>query len=73
VTGPRIVTERTREEMKHVLRDIQTGSFAREFLLENQVGQPRLQAQRRATGETLVSQVGRRLRKMMPFIAKDNA
>ncbi len=73
VTGPRIVTERTREEMKHVLRDIQTGSFAREFLLENQVGQPRLQAQRRATGETLVSQVGRKLRNMMPFIAKDNA
>jgi ketol-acid reductoisomerase len=73
LTGPRIVTEETREEMKRVLRDIQTGSFAREFLLENQVGQPRLQAQRRATGETQVSQVGRKLRKMMPFIAKGNA
>jgi len=69
VTGPRIVTDATRDEMRAVLRDIQTGSFAREFLLENQVGQPRLQAQRRATGETLVSQVGRRLRKMMPFIS----
>jgi ketol-acid reductoisomerase len=68
VTGPRIVTDATRAEMRRVLRDIQTGAFAREFLLENQVGQPRLQAQRRATGETLVSQVGRRLRKMMPFI-----
>ncbi|MEJ2666826.1 MAG: ketol-acid reductoisomerase [Deinococcales bacterium] len=68
VTGPRIVTDATRAEMQRVLRDIQTGAFAREFLLENQVGQPRLQAQRRATGETLVSQVGRRLRKMMPFI-----
>ncbi len=73
LTGPRIVTDDTREEMKRVLRDIQTGSFAREFLLENQVGQPRLKAQRRATGETLVSQVGRKLRKMMPFIAKGNA
>ncbi|HKI58920.1 MAG TPA: ketol-acid reductoisomerase [Trueperaceae bacterium] len=69
VTGPRIVTDATRDEMRAVLRDIQTGAFAREFLLENQVGQPRLQAQRRATGETLVSQVGRRLRKMMPFIS----
>ncbi len=69
VTGPRIVTDDTRAEMQRVLRDIQTGTFAREFLLENQVGQPRLQAQRRATGETLVSQVGRKLRKMMPFIS----
>ncbi len=69
VTGPRIVTDDTRAEMQRVLRDIQTGIFAREFLLENQVGQPRLQAQRRATGETLVSQVGRKLRKMMPFIS----
>jgi len=68
VSGPRIVTDDTRAEMKRVLRDIQTGAFAREFLLENQVGQPRLKAQRRATGETVVSQVGRALRKMMPFI-----
>jgi ketol-acid reductoisomerase len=73
VTGPRIVTDQTRAEMKQVLRDIQTGAFAREFLLENQVGQPRLQAQRRATGETLVSQVGRKLRKMMPFIGEGKA
>jgi len=69
VTGPRIVTDATRTEMRNILRDIQTGTFAREFLLENQVGQPRLKAQRRATGETLVSQVGRKLRKMMPFIS----
>ena len=69
VTGPRIVTDDTRAEMRNILRDIQTGIFARDFLLENQVGQPRLQAQRRATGETLVSRVGRKLRKMMPFIS----
>ncbi len=73
VTGPRIVTDATRAEMKRVLRDIQTGAFAREFLLENQVGQPRLKSQRRATGETLVSQVGRKLRKMMPFIGGKDA
>ena len=67
-TGPRMVTEETRAEMKRVLGEIQDGVFAREFLLENQVGQPRLKAQRSATGRTQVSEVGRRLRKMMPFI-----
>jgi ketol-acid reductoisomerase len=69
VTGPRMVTEGTREEMRAVLRDIQTGSFAREFLLENQVGQPRLRSQRRATDASQVAEVGARLRAMMPFIA----
>ncbi len=68
VSGPRIVTDETRAEMKRVLNDIRTGSFAREFMLEHTVGQPRLKTQRRASEETLVAQVGRRLRKMMPFI-----
>ena len=70
VTGPKLVTDATRQAMRDVLRDIQTGTFAREFLLENQVGQPRLQAQRRATGETQLAEVGARLRTMMPFIAQ---
>ncbi|CAN5696197.1 ketol-acid reductoisomerase [soil metagenome] len=70
VTGPRMVTDETREEMRAILRDIQTGSFAREFLLEHQVGQPRLRSQRRATSESLVADVGAKLRKMMPFIAQ---
>ncbi len=71
VTGPKMVTDATRQTMREVLSDIQTGSFAREFLLENQVGQPRLQAQRRATGETQLAEVGARLRAMMPFIAQE--
>ncbi len=70
VTGPRIITDETRAEMKRVLADIQQGKFARDFLLENQVGQPTLKAGRRATGEAQVSEVGGRLRKMMPFIEK---
>jgi ketol-acid reductoisomerase len=70
VTGPRIVTDETRAEMKRVLRDIQQGKFARDFLLENQVGQPTLKAGRRATGEMQVAEVGGRLRQMMPFIGK---
>ena len=68
VTGDRIVTDETRKEMKSVLTDIQSGRFARDFLLENQVGQPSLLTGRENTGTTQVSEVGRRLRKMMPFI-----
>ena len=68
-TGKRIVTDETRAEMRKVLAEIRSGVFAREFLLENQVGQPTLSTGRRNTEESLVSQVGKRLRKMMPFIA----
>ncbi len=70
VTGPRIITDETRAEMKRVLQDIQKGKFARDFLLENQVGQPTLKAGRRATSQTQVAEVGGRLRQMMPFIGK---
>jgi ketol-acid reductoisomerase len=69
-TGKRIVTEETRAEMRRVLAEIQTGRFAQEFLLENQVGQPRLKTERAASDASRVAEVGRRLRKMMPFIAK---
>ena len=69
-TGKRIVTEETRAEMRQVLAEIQTGRFAQEFLLENQVGQPRLKTERAASDRSRVAEVGRRLRKMMPFIAK---
>jgi len=68
VTGPKMVTDATRAAMRDVLRDIQQGVFARDFLLENQVGQPRLKAQRAATTASQVAEVGARLRKMMPFI-----
>ena len=68
VTGDRIVTDETRKEMKSVLGDIQSGRFARDFLLENQVGQPTLLTGRENTEATEVSIVGRKLRKMMPFI-----
>ncbi len=68
-TGQRMVTDATRTEMKQVLREIQQGVFAREFLLENQAGQPALLAQRAATSRTQLAEVGARLRKMMPFIA----
>ncbi|MDZ7707679.1 MAG: ketol-acid reductoisomerase [Trueperaceae bacterium] len=69
-TGKRMVTEETRAEMRQVLREIQTGRFAHEFLLENQVGQPRLKTERAASDRSQVAEVGRRLRKMMSFIEK---
>jgi ketol-acid reductoisomerase len=71
VTGPRIVTEETKKEMKRVLTDIQTGKFAKDFVLENQAGQPVLKARRRIDAEHQIEQVGAKLRAMMPWISKN--
>ncbi|WP_425995957.1 ketol-acid reductoisomerase [Caulobacter sp. DWR1-3-2b1] len=71
VTGPRIVTSETKAEMKRVLEDIQSGKFVRDFMLENQVGQPSFKATRRRAGEHQIEEVGARLRGMMPWIAKN--
>jgi ketol-acid reductoisomerase len=71
VTGPRIITEETKKEMKRVLTDIQTGKFARDFVLENQAGQPTLKAKRRIGAEHQIEEVGAKLRAMMPWIAKN--
>ncbi|MCK7598799.1 ketol-acid reductoisomerase [Microbulbifer sp. CAU 1566] len=68
VTGPRIVTEETKAEMKRVLKDIQTGKFAKDFMLESLAGQPRLKAERRIGGEHQIEEVGAKLRAMMPWI-----
>ncbi|WP_193166407.1 ketol-acid reductoisomerase [Microbulbifer hainanensis] len=68
VTGPRIVTEETKAEMKRVLKDIQTGKFAKDFMLESLAGQPRLKAERRIGSEHEIEQVGAKLRDMMPWI-----
>ncbi|GAB2525926.1 ketol-acid reductoisomerase [Microbulbifer agarilyticus] len=68
VTGPRIVTEETKVEMKRVLSDIQTGKFAKDFMLESLAGQPRLKAERRIGGEHQIEEVGAKLRAMMPWI-----
>ena len=71
VTGPRIITEETKKEMKRVLTDIQTGKFARDFVLENQAGAPMLKAKRRISGEHQIEEVGAKLRGMMPWIARN--
>jgi len=66
--GPRIVTEETKKEMKKILHEIQSGQFARDWLLENRVNQPTFQATRRRERGHLIETVGKQLRKMMPWI-----
>ena len=66
--GPRIITDDTKTEMRKILKEIQTGQFAREFILENQAGAPVLKANRRLSREHQIEQVGEKLRGMMPWI-----
>ncbi|OGT63729.1 MAG: ketol-acid reductoisomerase [Gammaproteobacteria bacterium RIFCSPLOWO2_02_FULL_47_50] len=66
--GPRIVTEESRKAMKEILREIQTGQFAKEFILENQSGAASLKAMRRISREHQIEIVGEKLRSMMPWI-----
>jgi ketol-acid reductoisomerase len=65
--GRRIVTEETRQEMRRVLREIQEGVFARNWILENQVGRPNFMSRRRLESEHQVEVVGRELRNMMSW------
>jgi ketol-acid reductoisomerase len=66
--GPRIITEETREEMRRILDDIQSGRFANEWILENQAGRPVFNALRKKSAEHPIEEVGERLRSMMPWI-----
>ncbi|HYE82735.1 MAG TPA: ketol-acid reductoisomerase [Clostridia bacterium] len=68
VTGKRIVTKETRNEMKKILSEIQDGTFAKEWILENQANRPSFNAMRKRESEHQVEQVGRELRKMMSWI-----
>ena len=69
-TGPRIVTDETKAEMRRVLADIQQGRFARDWVLENKAGQVSFKAMRGRHAEHGIEAVGERLRGMMPWIAK---
>ncbi len=71
VTGPRIVTAETKAEMKRVLTDIQSGTFTRNWLLENKVGQVGFKATRARVNDHQIEQVGEKLRAMMPWIGKN--
>ena len=69
--GPRVIDEHVRAEMKRILADIQSGRFAREWVLENNAGQPSFKAMRRRAAEHPIEEVGERLRAMMPWIAEN--
>src|SRR5687768_5064271 len=68
VTGPKIVTDETKKVMKQVLKDIQTGEYAKSFVLENAGGAPTLISRRRLNSEHPIEQVGEKLRAMIPWI-----
>ena len=68
VTGPRIVTDETKKAMKQALKDIQTGEYAKSFILENRAGAPTLLSRRRLNAEHPIEVVGEKLRAMMPWI-----
>jgi len=67
-TGPRIITDETKAEMKRVLADIQAGRFVKNFVLDNRAGQPELKAARKAAAAHPIEKVGAELRAMMPWI-----
>lgn len=66
--GKRIVNQETRAVMKKILEEIQTGAFAREWILENQAGRPMFSTERNREKTHLIEQVGQKLRAMMPFL-----
>ena len=71
VSGPKIIDAGVRKRMKEVLDRIQSGEYAKEFVLESRAGQPTLLSRRRQTAEHPIEKVGARLREMMPWIRKN--
>jgi ketol-acid reductoisomerase len=71
VTGPKIITEETKKAMRAALLDIQSGEYAKSFILENRAGAPTLLSRRRMTAEHEIEKVGGKLREMMPWIRKN--
>jgi ketol-acid reductoisomerase len=71
VTGPKIITEDTKNAMREVLARIQSGEYAKDFILENRAGAPSILSRRRITAEHSIEQVGGKLREMMPWIKRN--
>ena len=66
--GPKIVTDETRQAMKQILTDIQSGAFAEDWIEENHTGRPRFNAMRKADVDHPIEKIGLELRRMMPFV-----
>jgi ketol-acid reductoisomerase len=71
VTGPKVIGEESKKAMRECLARIQSGEYARDFILENRAGAPMLRARRRLTSQHSIEQVGEKLRSMMPWIKKN--
>jgi len=72
ISQEKIVTREVRENMKQMLKDIQTGKFAKDWILENQAGRPFFYTMRKKESEHLIEKVGKELRKMMPWLKERN-
>ncbi|MFC3931663.1 ketol-acid reductoisomerase [Streptococcus dentapri] len=72
VSGPRVITEQVKENMKTVLADIQSGKFAQEFVDDFKSGRPRLEAYRKEAADLEIEKVGAELRKAMPFVGQND-
>ena len=68
VSGPRVIGEESKKAMREILKEIQNGQFAKDFILEGQAGYPRMNAERNNMKETLIEKTGEKLRAMMPWI-----
>mgnify|MGYP001232324749 CR=1 FL=1 len=68
ISGPRVINEETKERMREILKDIQTGKFAKEWILENQTNRPQFNAINAREQEHPIEKVGKELRQLMPFI-----
>jgi len=66
--GKRIITQETRQEMKRILQEVQNGSFAREWIIENRIGRPVFTALRKKEAEHPIEIVGKKLRSMMGWL-----
>jgi ketol-acid reductoisomerase len=71
VSGPRVINDESRKAMKQILKEIQNGVFAKDFILEGQAGYPRMNAERNNMKETLIEKTGEKLRGMMPWITEN--
>ena len=68
--GPRIIDDLVKDEMAQILSEVQDGTFAKEWILENQAGRPVYNALKRMDEEHLIEEVGKELRDMMPWLEK---
>ena len=68
VAGPRIVTDETRAAMRQLLAEVRDGTFARNWIAENDEGRPQFEARRKSERHHAIEEVGERLRAMMPFL-----